>query len=254
MKLILSTLLFFCYSYGFSQENTTVKSGEKLVYAASYNISGLLTQLAQVTMEVQEVKTSKSTMLHLKCTAATFEKWDSFFKIRDLYEAYVNPKTLKPVLYKRDVYEGGYIKKEKYIFNYTKRTVKSSVSKKNGIVKETIVPIDYNTNDVISTLYQLRNMDISKAKPGDKLSLKVIFDNTEKNVAVKYVGKEDIVLKDLGKTTCYKIQLLTQEAKLQGKGENIIYLTADAKKLPALIKFSIPVGSGQLTLISSKGI
>ena len=83
-------------------QNKTIAAGEKLVYTASYNMSGILTDIAQVKMETSEVKTSKSTLLRLKCTAATYKKWDNFFKIRDLYESYVNPKTLTPYLYKRD--------------------------------------------------------------------------------------------------------------------------------------------------------
>ncbi len=42
--------------------------------------------------------------------------------------------------------------------------------------------------------------------------------------------------------------------KFKGKVKNLIYVTADAKKVPALIKFSIPVGVGQLTLTSASGI
>jgi hypothetical protein len=52
---------------GFSQ----IKSGEKLVFAASYDMSGLMTQLAQVTMETETMKTSKNTFLHLSCQAST---------------------------------------------------------------------------------------------------------------------------------------------------------------------------------------
>jgi hypothetical protein len=41
---------------------------------------------------------------------------------------------------------------------------------------------------------------------------------------------------------------------LKGKDKNLIWLTADANKIPALLKFSIPVGTGQLTLTSASGI
>ena len=88
-------------------------------------MSGLLTELAQVTMETSEVKTTKSTLLRLKCTAATYSKWDSFFKIRDLYESYVSQKTLTPYLYNRDINEGGYEKYMKYKFNHKTNTVAS---------------------------------------------------------------------------------------------------------------------------------
>ena len=85
-------------SWAFSQ-NSAFKAGEKLSFTASYNMSGVLTELAQVNMEASEVKTSKATLLRLKCTATTYSKWDSFFKIRDLYESYVSPTSVKPYLY-----------------------------------------------------------------------------------------------------------------------------------------------------------
>jgi hypothetical protein len=42
--------------------------------------------------------------------------------------------------------------------------------------------------------------------------------------------------------------------KLKGTDKNLIWLTNDAKKIPVLIKFSIPVGTGQLTLSSASCI
>ena len=108
-----------------------IQSGEKLVFASSYNMSGLMTQLAQVTMETETMKTSKNTFLHLSCQASTYSKWDSFFKIRDLYESYVNPMTLKPSLYKRNIFEGGFTKTEKYIFKPDGKTIISTSKRKN---------------------------------------------------------------------------------------------------------------------------
>ncbi len=62
-----------------SSYGQTIKSGEKLIYSGSYNMSGLMTQLAQVTMEAETVSTAKNSYLHLSCQAATYSKWDSFF-------------------------------------------------------------------------------------------------------------------------------------------------------------------------------
>ena len=105
--LFVLTALFGLY---ITAQNNTIAFGEKLVFTASYNMSGILTDIAEVKMETSELNTSKSTLMRLKCTAATYNKWDNFFKIRDLYESYVNPKTLTPHLYKRDISQGGYNK------------------------------------------------------------------------------------------------------------------------------------------------
>lgn len=237
-----------------AQENKAVKSGEKFVYAASYNMSGLMTQLAQVTMETETVKTSKNTLLHLSCQATTFSKWDTFFKIRDLYESYVNPATLKPSLYKRDIFEGKYTKKEKYIFKNQGKTIESTVSKKNKPETKKTFTVGGATQDVVSILYKLRTVDFNVLKVGQTKNFTVVFDEKEMAVSAKYMGKETISAGNLGSKVCYKIAIGAKTKALKGTDKNIIWLTADASKVPALIKFSIPVGTGQLTLTNATGL
>lgn len=229
-----------------------VKSGEKFVYAASYNMSGLMTPLAQVKMETETVKTSKNTLLHLSCEATTYSKWDSFFKIRDTYESYVNPANFKPSLYKRDIFEGKYTKKEKYLFKGN--TITSTVTKKKTPETKKTFAIGANTNDVVTILYKLRNVDFSKFKVGQIQSFTVVFDEKEMNVAAKYMGRETVKAGNLGTKECYKISIAAKTQALKGTDKNIIWLTADARKVPALIRFSIPVGTGQLTLTNATGL
>ncbi|KGO90463.1 hypothetical protein Q764_02610 [Flavobacterium suncheonense GH29-5 = DSM 17707] len=237
-----------------SSYGQTIKSGEKLIYSGSYNMSGLMTQLAQVTMEVETVSTSKNNYLHLSCQAATYSKWDSFFKIRDLYESYVNPKTLEPSLYKRNISEGGYTKKEKYVFKNGGKTITSTLNKKNMPERTRTFSINPNAQDVVSLLYKIRTLDFSGMKVGQTQSFTIVFDEKEIPVSVKYMGIESANAGNLGKKNCHKIAIGAKTQALKGKDANLIWLTADAKKIPALIKFSIPVGTGQLTLTSASGL
>jgi len=247
---ILCNIFIFCWFI--TANSQTIKSGEKLVFAGSYNMSGLMTQLAQVTMSTENVTTSKNTYLHLSCELSTYSKWDSFFKIRDIYESYVNPTTLKPNLYKRSIDEGGYTKKEKYVFKGT--TVNSTVKKKNKPETQKTFTIGGSTQDVISLLYKVRTMDLSKFKEGQTQSLMIVFDEKQIPVTLKYMGKETISAGNLGKKECYKLSIGAKTDALKGKDKNLIWLTADSKKVPALLKFSIPVGTGQLALTSATGI
>jgi len=252
---LLFITLFSLYSLA---QNKTIAPGEKLVYTASYNMSGLLTDIAQVKMEATEVVTSRSTLLRLKCTAATYKKWDNFFKIRDLYESYVNPKTLTPYLYKRDISEGGYYKFMQYKYNHKSKLVQSLKRKKNKEGKtwdeNTTVNIGASTKDIISTLYSIRNMDIYKASPGDQQNFTVLFDNKETMITVKYIGKETISTQ-LGKKECYKLALSIKGSDiLKGNNSNLLWLTADANKIPVYAKFKIPVGNGELKIVSATGL
>lgn len=247
---IITIILILSYSFSFSQ----IKPNERLVYAASYNMSGLMTQLAQVTMETEMMETSKNTFLHLSCQAATFSKWDSFFKIRDLYESYVNPTTLKPSLYKRSINEGGYTKTEKYLFKPDGKTIISTSKKKNHPETKKTFTVGTSTQDIVSIIYKLRTIDFQNYKNGQTKSFVIVFDEKEIPVLVKFMGNETVSAGNLGTKNCYKISISAKTDALKGKDKNLIWLTADTKKIPALIKFSIPVGTGQLTLSNATGI
>lgn len=250
--LVLLALPFLAFS-----QNQAVGTSEKLVYSASYNISGLLTEIAQVTMETSMVKTSSSTLLRLKCAAATYSSFDSYFKIRDLYESYVSPTSLKPYLYKRDINEGKYNKFEQYKFSYKTNTVESITRKRratgNTEVKNT-VKFGANTTDIVATIYQLRNVDFRNFKSGQTKTFTFLFDNKPMSITLKYLGKESIQSK-LGKKECYKLAIsLNNSNLLKGSADNLLWLSADNSRIPIYARFKIPVGNGELKIKSASGL
>ena len=112
--------MLFCMSISIEAQvvkNTAFKAGESLKFVASYNMSSLWTDLAEITMDVSKIKTSSQSLYRLKCAATTYQAWDSYFKIRDLYESYVSMESVKPFLFKRSIDEGGYKKNIKYEIN-----------------------------------------------------------------------------------------------------------------------------------------
>ena len=252
----LIALIAFIPVLGFSQ-NTAIGSNEKLAFSASYNISGLLTEIAEVTMETSEVKTSSSTLLRLKCAASTYSSFDSYFKIRDLYESYVSPSNLKPYLYKRDINEGSYNKFEQYKYNYKSKHIESlsRKKKKSGDIEERkTVSIDDHTRDIVSTIYNIRNFDFLKLKQGGSQKFTFLFDNEDLSINIKLLGKETISTA-LGKKECYKLAIsLSNSAVLKGTNDNLLWLTADANKIPVYAKFKIAVGTGELKIKSATGL
>ena len=246
-------LYLFIFIFAFATTKGQIKPNEKLVFDASYNLSGMLTHIAQVTMETEQVSTSKKSYIHLSVSATTFSKWDSFFKIRDLYESYIEPSSYRPVLYKRNVLEGKYIRTEKYTFKPNGTIAATSINKR-GAVKNSNFHISSSTIDVVTVVYKLRTIDFSRFRSGQTASFRVVFDEKEYGAFVKYLGKEVINCGSLGKRECYKLSVSAQTNKLKGKDQNVIWLTADEAKIPAQIKFNIPVGSGHLVLSRASGI
>lgn len=257
MKKIL-LLLFFAIAFqatANAQEKRAFKDGEQLTFVASYKMSGFMTQLAEVSMRTSEVKTSNKTLFHFKCQASTYQKFDAFFKIRDLYESYVSTKSLLPFLYKRDINEGNYKKKMKYTYNQRTKTIKSIQTKRRGDGTDWIQNKDFrfsnNAMDVVSTIYNIRNLPIANASTGDTKTFTIIFDRKETKVTLRFAGKETIQAGNLGSKECYKL-VISSPSKFLKSGT--LWLTADANKIPVQAKFTIPIGSGMLQLKTAKGI
>jgi len=253
-------ILSFFSIVSINAQNNAFQGGEKLVFTASYNMSGLMTELAEVRMETSEVNTSKATLLRLKCTATTYSKWDNFFKIRDIYESYVNPKTLAPYLYQRDIDEGGHYKFVKYNFDYTTNTVKSLRRQKSNNFdsgfwdRNDNIKFNSGTKDLVSTIYHIRTLDIYKANVGSKDSFTVLFDNKETNITLSFLGKETINT-NIGSKSCYKLAIsISNSDVLKGSNSNILWLTADENKIPVFAKFKVAVGNGELKIKSVSGL
>lgn len=250
-KLYISLILgFVVLHFGIAQ----IKPNEKLIYAASYNMSGLMTQIAQVSMNTEIVKTSKKSFLHLTWEASTYTKWDSFFKIRDLYESYVDPLSLSPSLFKRSTNEGGYTINQKYIFGADNKSINSTSKFQNGAEQKKNVSIGNTTRDIISMVYKLRTVDFSKYKAGQVISFTLVFDEKEYPISIKLMGRETVSAGNLGKKDCYVLSIGAKTDKLRGKDKNLIWLTTDSNHTPVLVRFSIPVGTGQIALSNASGI
>ncbi|WP_298516829.1 DUF3108 domain-containing protein [uncultured Kordia sp.] len=256
MKKIVCLLIVTCmFQVVAHAQKSPFANGEKLVYTASYKMSGFLTDLAQVSMETSEVKTSSNTLYHFKCRANTFRKYDFFFKIRDVYESYVSTSSLLPALYKRDIQEGSYKKKMKYVYNQKKKVIKSEQTKRRRDGTDWVVNENFSFSngamDVISTLYNVRNLPIENAAAGDSKVFKIIFDKEEIPITVKYVGKSTIDAGSLGQKECYKLKIITNGDFLKSA---TLWMTADANKVPVKAEFTIPIGSGMLQLTKASGL
>jgi len=230
-------------------QNKYIKSGENLTFTASFSVSGVMTDVAQVKMETSTVKTKTRELLKLNCTARTYSSWDSYFKVQDSYVSYVSPKTLIPFLFRRNIHEGNYKKKIKYLFKRKSKYAVSTLNKKGIKNKKTRVPITYSTRDIVSTIYKVRTLDFDNFAVGKKVLMRFIVDSKVQAATIKYLGKKSIKMGKYGYKECYKLSIGFYGKELENtKGNKFIWITADEDRLPALIKANIPVGSIQIRL------
>lgn len=242
-------------SVGFSQKtvDSAFQSGEILRFKGSYFMSSLWADLAEITIDVSDYEADGKSLYTIKATASTYSNYDSFFKIRDLYQTWVSKDEIKPYIFKRNVDEGGYKFSMKYVIKRSSLQAKYEYQKRD-LIKTAVIPIQENTQDLVSVLYYLRTLDFETMPVNKVILISILVDDKVQNLKLTYKGKETIKTEAFGSVPCYKLGVSINNKALVDKGTNNFWLTANKNKIPVLVKAEIPVGSIQLRLAEAKGI
>ena len=221
-----------------SVKNSSFKLGEKLRYRVTYGFM----DAGEVVLEVKSTskKGSGRDLYHIVGTGKTLGGFNAFYKVRDTYESYVDKKSIMPWLFLRDVNEGGFTINQKYTFKQDKKKVY------NG---EKYFETPIGIQDMVSSFYKARTLDMEGMKKGKQFSFQCFMDDEIYDLKIKYVGEEEIKIRK-GKFKCYKFVPVVQTGRYFENEEDVqFWVTADKNMIPVLVKAKIPVGSVKLHLV-----
>ena len=136
-----------------SQTNTAFNTGEKITYTIFYNVIGLYVHAGDAQFAVSPSKWEGEPALALTATGNSNRRYDWIFKVRDRYESYIDTLHLQPIKFVRHIEEGTYKKQENILFNQKLNTASGA----EGVFK-----IPNCVQDVVSSIYYLRNIDFNK--------------------------------------------------------------------------------------------
>lgn len=256
LRLLISTIVLTVFSFnGFSQVmvNNAFTSGEKLKFKGSYFMSSLWADIAEVKIEVSDYASNGRSLYSILATASTYSNYDAFFKIRDLYQTWVDRASIKPYIFKRVVDEGGYKFEMKYVIQRNTGQAKYEYQRK-GNVKTSVIPVTDNTQDLVSILYYIRTLDFEKMPVKKTVAIQTLIDDKVQDIVLTYKGKENVKTEVFGSKSCYKLGISINNKALVNKETNNIWLTADKNKVPVQVSAEIPVGSIQLRLSEATGL
>ncbi len=227
---------------GNNTKNNAFTYGEKLNYKISYG----LIEAGHVQLNVK--KTSKKfqnrNVYHIIGLGSSSKTFDWFFKIRDRYESYVDYEKLVPLLFIRDVNEGGYVIKQTYEFDHKKRVV--NTEKGSFSIKK-------NIQDMLSCFYFARTLDLNNLKKGDILTFNAFVDEESYPLKVKFLGKEIIKIKS-GKFKALKFCPIVQTGRIFKTEESLsVWISDDYNKTPLLVKANILFGALRMEMIKMEG-
>ena len=224
--------------------NTTFNGNEQLRYDVYYNWNFVWVRAGYVNFSASETTYAGKPSYHFKATGRTLSSYDNVYKVRDYYQSYVDKSTMKPLKYVRDIDEGGYTKYEELRFDYGANKIASKVGKTKDKLESKTYSLDGCTFDVVSIMYHLRTMDLDGYNVGDKIPIKVFFNEDKYDLYVKYLGTDTVKVKKQGKFKCHKVSPLLIEGDIFTETDKmVIWVTADENKLPVMIESPIKVGS-----------
>jgi hypothetical protein len=183
---------------------------------------------------------------HIEAQGHTNEVLSAFYPIHDTLHSYLDVETLRPLRFEKDQREGGYRAHEAVIFDHATRTA-TYRSLLNQSVKEISLPDEFQ--DLISALYWLRAQPLRL--PGTR-SVNLYTDEKVYDTELRLSATAPLELLKRGTFRCF---IAEPKASFKGvlikRGRIWAYFTADARRLPLLVKATTPWG--QMSAVLDEG-
>jgi hypothetical protein len=214
---------------GISQTELPYKVGEYTAYKVSFGAINV----GFADLEVTEIiQLNNRHAFHVVGKGRTAPFFDWFFKVRDVYETFIDTTTLLPLVFKRAVNEGGYLINQQYQFNHNKVITQDS---------SFFIPID--TQDMLSAFFLARTFKKQSIIDGKSFYIPLFMDDENYNLEIKYLANEIIDTK-WGKIDCMVFQPKMQEGRVFEDGKKMkIWITDDANHLLLRVETDIWAGT-----------
>lgn len=235
--------------------NTAFSAGERVCYEVSYTWFLTWADVGEACLTVDVDQRFGKTLLHLKATGRSYPFYDWFFKVRDLYESWVDPVTLRPHYHNRNIYEGGFTKENEYWYGQPNDSVKIRVRRKGGPNRFVSVKSVACLFDEVSAIYYSRCLNFSHLKPGTVYPINVLMDEEIYSIKYSFLEREERRVSGFGKIPCLKFQVDLVAGDIFSSNQKlIVWVTDDLNRLPVLVESPIRVGSVKARIITYQGL
>ena len=174
---------------------------------------------------------------HIEAQGHTNEVLSKFYPIHDVVDSFLDVETLRPLRFEKHQREGSYRADEVVTFDHAASTA-TYTSLLNHSVKHIPLPKDFQ--DLISAIYWFRSQAV---QPNQQVSVNLYTDEKIYDTTVLVKSATILELRKRGTFPCLVVE---PQAKFKGllvkRGRIWAYLTADARRLPLVVKATTPWG------------
>jgi len=225
--------------------NMAFKDGEEVTMEIYYTTLGMYVGAGEAKFTTSIERFNGVPVYHCVGAGKTYSFFDNFFKVRDRYESYIDTGTMLPVKFVRNVSEGNTKIYNNVTFNHSAGTATST----NGLFNVTSC-----IQDVVSSVYYMRNIDFSKYKNGDKIPFDMFLDDEIYHLYLRYEGKEKVKTQ-YGKFRAIKLKPLLIKGNVFQGGENMsVWISDDPNHLLLRAESPISVGSVKIDMMGYRNL
>jgi hypothetical protein len=233
------------------------KTGEKLEFALQYNFAGLHTDVGYAYVKLDSLTFNGEEAFVLSAYGQTVKFFDWVFKVREDFKSWFTRDGLKPLKFTRDTYEGGYVAKNTYLYDWTLADpmIHADVYSSKRGQRSMDIPLTRCTFDLPSLFYYARNMNFDVVDPGRKYPMTFAIDDDVYNVYFILHGRQTIFVKGIGMVKVIKFGAKLLEGEVfKGEEDMIIYVSDDMNRLPVYFEAPLLVGRATGRLIGWEGL
>ena len=233
------------------------EAGERMDFTMHYTWGAIDTDIGTATVTLDTVRLNGEQAFLCCAKGKTSRMYDYFFKVREDFKSWFTVDGLKPLKFTRDTFEGKYVARNTYIYNWTAAEphIIADVYSSSSGQRYPELPLTPCTYDLPSLFFFARNIDLENIEIGKRYPMTFAIDDDIYNVYFIFYGPETIKVKGLGtvRTVRFAAKLLAGEV-FTGEEDMMIWISDDENRVPVYFEAPILVGTASGRLKSWSGL
>ncbi len=180
-----------------------------------------------------------------KLTAHTRSWADKIFKVRDTLTCTIEKAGFRPVTYLKNAHEGKSLVRDIVKYSYDGATVSAHCTH-NRVGKQPQISEFQATGkafDMLSIFYFIRTLRFDKMSHNTIYTATVFSGRRKETIKIRYIGTENIELRDKSKHNAYHIKFsFTQDGQQKSSDDMDTWISTDSSKIPLMLRGKLPLG------------
>jgi hypothetical protein len=221
-----------------------ISIGEQVVFHVAFGII----PAGKATLAVVDTATIENHLCyHIISTARSAKAFDYVFKVRDSVESWMDADSIYSHRFHKLLMEGKYRDEKLVVFDHAESLAHWWDKGK----PKPPIPVEPRIQDVLTAGFKVREADL---RVGDTLRIRTHDVNKTYDVLVIVHGRETVET-PAGRFECFKVEPILRSGGIfkKEKGARIfVWLTADDRRIPVMMKSKVSFGSVTAVMESYK--